>query len=120
MRLLAVAAAFEIVVGLILMASPALVARLLLGAELAAPGEAIGRVAGFGLLALGLACRPGSALPNRHTLVGLLTYNVLAAIFFLYLGIRSELIGWLLWPAAAIHAVLSVLLGRLFVVSKIT
>lgn len=106
--------------GLILMASPSLVARLLLGAELGAPGEAIGRVAGFGLLALGLGCGPVPASPYRRALVGLLTYNALAAIFFLYLGIRSELVGWLLWPAATIHAVLSVLLARLFVVSKTT
>lgn len=120
MRLLTVAAAFEILVGLILMASPSLVARLLLGAELAAPGEAVGRIAGFALLALGLACRPVPASPNRRALVGLLTYNLLAAIFFLYLGIRNELVGWLLWPAAVIHATLAVLLTRLFVVSKTT
>ncbi len=46
----------------------------------------------------------------------LLTYNVLAAIFFLYLGFRGEFIGLLLWPAAALRAVLAILLARVFVV----
>ena len=114
MRLLALAAGFEIIVGLILVASPSLAARFLLGAELAAPGEAVGRVAGFALLGLGLACWPQPASSNRRALAGLLTYNVLAMTFFLYLGIRNELVGLLLWPAAAAHAMLSVLLARIW------
>ncbi len=118
MRLLGFAAGCEVIVGLVLAVSPAFVAWLLLGAQLAPPGVVIGRVAGFGLLGLGLACWPQAAPPNRRTVTGLLTYNVLAALFFLNLGIRHELVGVLLWPGAAFHATLSVLLSRLFVVSK--
>jgi hypothetical protein len=120
MRLLAFAAGCEILVGLVLIASPSFVAWLLLAAPLTPPGEVVGRVAGFGLLGLGLASWPRPAAPNRHALTGLLTYNVLAALFFLYLGIRHELVGMLLWPGAAFHSILSVLLGRAFVVSKTT
>lgn len=116
MRLLALAAAFEVVVGLILMASPSLAARFLFGAELAPAGAAVGRVAGFALLALGVACWPQRVSSNRRVIAGLLAYNVLAAVFFLYLGIRGELVGLLLWPAAAAHGILSALLARFLVV----
>jgi hypothetical protein len=120
MRLLAFAAGCEVAVGLVLMVSPSFVIWLLLGAQLSPPGEAIGRVAGFGLLGLGVACWPQTPSPNRQSLLGLITYNVLAALFFFYLGIRHELVGVLLWPGAVFHAILSVLLSRLFVVSKTT
>ena len=118
MRLMAAAAAFEILVGLILIATPSLVARVLFGTELASPGAAVGRVAGFALLALGAACWPHAASPDRRAITGLLAYNLLAAVFFFYLGIRHELVGLLLWPAAAVHGILSALLARIFVVSK--
>jgi hypothetical protein len=117
-RLLVFAAGCEVIVGLVLIASPSFVTWLLLGAPLAPSGEVIGRVAGFGLLGLGVACLPQGPPLNRRSLAGLLTYNVLAALFFLYLGIRHELVGVLLWPGAAFHATLSVLLSRLLPVSK--
>jgi len=100
--LVALAAAVEIVAGLAVIVDPSLVARLLLGADLSAAGEAVGRVAGFGLCGLGFT----------RAARGLLLYNLLASIFFLYLGIRSELVGVLLWPAFALHACLAVLLAR--------
>ena len=53
-------AAIEAATGLALIALPDLVARVLLGVGLSGGGIAVGRVAGFGLLALGLACRPGN------------------------------------------------------------
>jgi len=110
MKLITFAAAFEVVTGLILIAFPSWLAWLLLGSHLAAPGEAVGRVAGIALLALGLS-RP---------LQGLLAYNVLIAIFLLYLGIRGELVGVLLWPAFAVHGVLSALLARLAYTSDVS
>jgi hypothetical protein len=124
MTLIAIAAAFEAITGIVLIADPSFVAWLLLGSALSPAGDAIGRVAGFGLFALGLACRPTRAAGRRSApTFGLVVYNVLATIFFIYLGIGRELVGALLWPAAAIHAILSVLLVRFFVqpdVSKTT
>jgi hypothetical protein len=110
MKLIATAAAIEVLAGIILIVSPSLVARLVLNGDLNAPAEALGRIGGFGLLGLGLASWPGSA-PLR----GLLAYNVLAALFFIYLGVQGALVGVLLWPAAALHSVLAILLGRAFV-----
>ena len=118
MKLTGFAACVEAATGLVLIIDPSLIAWLLLGAGLSASGQAVGRVAGFALLALGLACwpRPESVSRGGAAVRGLLTYNVLAAIFFLYLGFRGEFVGSLLWPAAALHAALAILLARVFVV----
>ena len=39
----------------------------------------------------------------------MLTYNFLVTAYLLYLGFSGELVGILLWPAIAIHAVLALL-----------
>jgi len=120
MKLISVAAAVEVVAGLILIVSPQFFTRLILGADLDAAGMAIGRVAGFGLFGLGLACWSGSVqVSGRSAAVrGLLAYNLFAALFFIYLGIRGTLVGMLLWPAAALHAVLAILLARVFILDR--
>ena len=110
-------ASVEAVTGLVLIVDPALVASLLLGTELSAGGQAVGRVAGFALLALGLACWPQSGPPSGNAspaVRGLLVYNTLAAVFFIYVGARHEFAGLLLWPAAALHAVLAICFARIF------
>lgn len=120
MKLIAVAAAVEAATGLVLVINPSVVAWLLLGADLSGAGQAVGRVAGFALLALGLACWPASE-PVTHKSAaarGLFAYNVLAAMFFLFLGVRNEFVGLLLWPAVALHGALAILLARIFVSDK--
>jgi hypothetical protein len=117
MKLIAGAAAVEMAAGLIFIVSPSLVAQLILNADLNPAGEAVGRVAGFGLLGLGLACRPGSTPVSGKSAAarGLLAYNLLAAILFMYLGVRGTMVGMLLWPAAVLHTALAIALGRVFV-----
>jgi len=44
----------------------------------------------------------------------MLTYSVLATLYLLYLGIRGEWVGPLLWPAVVLHAVLTLLLARIW------
>jgi hypothetical protein len=111
---IAVAAAIEAVMGLILISRPSVFVRLLLGAELSNSGQALGRLAGFALLALALACWPGARAESRPApaLQALLAFSVLTAIYLLYLGIGSELVGKLLWPAAALHAIVAIILAR--------
>ena len=41
----------------------------------------------------------------------MLTYKLQVTIYIIYLGIGGELVGSLLWPAVAIHAVLTLPLG---------
>ena len=105
-KLLALAAIAELATGLALLVVPALVGRLLLGAELTGVAVPVARVLGIALIALGVACWPGPPL------LGMLTYGALVTAYLLYLGIRSEWVGPLLWPAVMLHAVLTLLLAR--------
>jgi hypothetical protein len=117
MKLTAFAAALEAVVGVLLIVNPSLVVWLLLGADLSAVGHVVGRLAGIALLALGLACWPSREPLSRSSAAtrGLLAYNSLAAVLFLYLGVRGEFVGLLLWPAVAIHSLLAILFARIIV-----
>jgi hypothetical protein len=113
-HLLTLAASIEAATGLALLAVPSVVVRLLLGSEISGVSIPIGRVAGLGLLSLGVACRParGFASTSAPALMGVLTYNSLATLYFLYLGIGREWVGPLLWPAVALHGIVSLLLAR--------
>ena len=64
-RLLTLAAVAEATTGLALLVVPALVGRLLLGAELTGVSIPVARVAGIALIALGVACLPGIGIA-RH------------------------------------------------------
>lgn len=108
--LLAVAAAGEAVTGFALLAYPPIVVRLLFGVEIAGAGILMSRVAGMGLIGLGVACWPNGS--TRRPLHGMLTYGALVTLYLVYLGVRAEAVGPLLWPAIAGHAILIVLLIR--------
>jgi len=47
-----------------------------------------------------------------QALHGMLIYNLLVTLYFAYLGLGGEWVGVLLWPVAAAHAVLTILLAR--------
>jgi hypothetical protein len=82
---------------------------LLFGAELLDAGQALGRLTGITLLSLVLACWPRLGAENRSAVRALLAFSLLSAFYLIYLGIGSRLIGPLVWPAAALHAVLTML-----------
>jgi hypothetical protein len=111
-RVITLAAAIEAGTGLILTLQPSALVWLLLGAELSQAGDALGRIAGFALLALAWACWPRREGAGRRTAapLALLIYNLLTTIYLAYLGIGKELVGMLLWPAVGIHAVLLIIL----------
>jgi hypothetical protein len=97
---------------LALLIVPSLVGQLLLGAELAGVAIPVARVAGIALIALGVACWPGPPL------LGMLIYGAAVALYLAYLGFAGGLAGVLLWPAVALHAVLSILLGRAWLTTE--
>jgi hypothetical protein len=107
---LGVTAVAEAALGLVLLVHPPIIVRLLLGAEIVGAGVAVSRVAGIALVALGVACWPGRA--DGRGVNGMLTYSLLVTLYLVYLGISGEWVGTLLWPAAAVHAALTFLLGR--------
>ena len=100
------AAVAEAATGLALLIVPSVVGRLLLGDELAGVAIPVARVAGIALIALGIACWPGPPL------AGMVIYSTAVTLYLAYLGFAGGLTGVLLWPAVALHAVLSILLGR--------
>ena len=105
-RVLVLAAIVEIGMGFALLIVPSLVGRLLLGEELTGIAIPIARVAGIALVALCIACWPGTPL------VGMLIYIAASALYLAYLGTAGGLTGILLWPAVLVHAILVVLLAR--------
>jgi hypothetical protein len=110
--LLRLAAIIEAATGLALVAVPSMVIGLLFGGEVTGVGVPVGRVAGIALLALGLACWPGPprAKGGSPAFRAMLIYNALVALYLGYLGMAGHLAGLLLWPAAALHAVVALLL----------
>jgi hypothetical protein len=109
-KVLILSAVSEAALGLVLLVYPPIVVRLFLDAEIAGTGIVMGRLAGIALIALGVACWPGSA--TAQALWGMLTYSALATLYMAYLGIGGEWVGVLLWPATVIHAILTTLLVR--------
>src|SRR5262249_20054217 len=106
-KVLGIAAVAEAATGLALIVIPSLVVRLLFGVELTDVSLSIARVTGMALLGLGIACWPGCT-----PLCGMLTYSALPTLYLLYLALMGEWVGMLLWPAVALHAVLTLLLAR--------
>ena len=105
-RVLVLAAVGEAATGLALLIVPSLVGRLLLGEALIGVAIPVARVAGIALIALGVACWPGTPL------VGMLTYNAAITLYLAYVGFAGDLTGILLWPVVVLHAILTVLLIR--------
>ena len=109
--LLKLCAALESATGCAFIGVPNVVVKLLLGAEVSGVGLAASRVAGMGLLSLGIACWPSRAAGNSHSEINaMLTYNALVALYFLRLGIGGEWVGKWLWPAVVLHVILTILL----------
>ena len=113
-RVLALAAVAEAATGAALLVAPSVVVRLLLGAEPAGLAIPIARLAGIAIMALGCACWPGPPL------LGMLIYSSLVTLYFLYLGIAGDWVGPLLWPALALHVLLTFLLARSWLAKRTT
>jgi hypothetical protein len=103
-KVLIFAAIAEVATGLALLIVPSLVGQLLLGEELAGIAIPVARVAGIAVIALGIACWPGTPL------LGMLTYSALVTVYLAYLGFAGGSTGVFLWPAVALHAILTALL----------
>jgi hypothetical protein len=113
-KLLLLTTAFvEAATGLCLLILPAVVFWFLLGLEQAtAEALLVGRIAGASLLAIGVAswiARADTFTPAQHGLLtGILIYDMAASILLAFAGAVSKMIGVLLWPAVALHAILAI------------
>src|SRR6516162_6046709 len=101
-KLLGLAAILEAATGLALVIHPALVGQVLFGEGVAGAGMALARVAGFALLALGVACWPSreAGSGSARNAWAMLTYSLPVTIYLVYLGVMAHLAGLLLWPGA--------------------
>jgi hypothetical protein len=106
-KLLTIAALAEGATGLACLIVPSSVGQLLFGGELTGIAGTVTRLAGIALIALGVACSPAAQL------AGMLTYSTLATLYLVYLGVRAEWVGPLLWPAVVLHVVLTFALAVL-------
>ena len=111
-RFLILTAIIEAATGLALIALPAIVVRLLLGAEISGASIPLGRVAGAALLALGVACwlarDDTQSRAARGLVVAMLMYNLIATAVLAFAGIGLGLHGVALWPAVVLHAVMAI------------
>jgi len=111
-NLVLVAAVLEMGGGLGLMVAPAVVVGLLLGTVARGDAVAVTRIAGFALVALGVACWPSREQAElRPAMLALLIYNALVALYLGYLGAIRHVEAIALWPAVALHAAVALLLG---------
>jgi hypothetical protein len=85
-KLLMLAALIEVSTGLILLAYPPIVVRLLLDLEIAGAGVVMSRLAGIALIGLGAACWPNTG--NRSAFYGILTYSMMAMLYLIAGGYR--------------------------------
>lgn len=106
--------------GAVLFVRPQLFAWLVFGADFSDAGQALGRLTAIALIGLVLATWPTPAALSSpaSSIRALLTYNLLAAIYLIYVGINGQLTGILLWPAVVLHAIFSFLLGRSWLVVR--
>ena len=92
-KVIALAAAAEAGTGLLLLAWPLILVRLLFDSEIVGATVIIGRFAGVALIGLGVACWPGNFA--LQPLNGMLTYSALAMLYLAYIGVRGEMVGLL-------------------------
>ena len=110
-RLLAFTSVVEIGTGVIVSIVPALVVKLLVGLDISADGTLLARCFGIALVALSLACWPGTRVDGDSSAFrGMLMYNAAIALYVGYLGAFEHLGGLLLWPAVLLHGIVAVLL----------
>ena len=111
-RLLKLTALIEAATGLGLLAVPAIVVRLLLGAEISGASIPLGRVAGVALLALGVACwlaqYDTQSCAARGLVSAMVLYNLGAVVILGAAGIQSQAVGIALWPAVVLHAAITI------------
>src|SRR5438874_5978885 len=111
-RFLILTAIIEAATGLGLIAVPAIVVRLLFGAEISGASIPLGRVAGAALLALGMVCLLArddtQSRTARGLVVAMLIYNVVATAVLAFAGVGLGLHGVVLWPAVVLHAAMAV------------
>lgn len=104
-KVLVVAAIGEAATGVALLIVPSLVGQLLLGEPLAGGAVTVARVARIALIALAIACWPGTPL------IAMVIYGAAVALYLAYFGFAGGSSGVLLWPVVVLHVILTAILA---------
>jgi hypothetical protein len=106
-NLLTITAALECLAGFALITAPGTIAELLIGSGLNVAGSIVGRIGGFGLLALGVACfgarTEASGSARSGTLIAITLYNISAGLFLIACAAIVETRAIVLGVAGSIH-----------------
>ena len=106
------AAWVEIIVGASFVLASSGQSQFVFGATTEGTGSLFARLAGIGLIGLGLSCLPSNVAGTQRIAVrGLFIFNVLATIFFAWVGVATTFRGVVLWPVVILHAVLAIVLA---------
>jgi hypothetical protein len=114
MTILQIASAIvELGAGLALLCCPSAAATLLIGAPPEGPAAlTVARVCGMALLTLGVACGLArgdtQSRAARGLIVAMLIYDFGVAALLAFAAVGMELHGVALWPAVALHGMMSV------------
>ena len=109
-QLLAIACGLEAATGLGLLVAPSMVARLILGSEVADTAIIVSNIAGLALISLAIACWPRTGQTSRAPYAGMFFYNLLVALLLGEAAVDGITGGILLWPVVVIHLGLAVLI----------
>jgi hypothetical protein len=91
--------------GLLLLAAPGIIIKLLFNLDVDGAAAITSRLTGLAILSLAVACWPEEGAVRPY--YGMLTWSVLAAVGLVAIGIAGHA-GILLWPGVAVHGMLSV------------
>ena len=106
------AALVEIIVGASFVLATNGQSQLVFGAPTEGTGSLFARLAGIGLIGLGLTCLPSNVAGTQRIAVrGLFIFNIAATIFFAWVGLATTFRGVVLWPVVVLHAVLAIVLA---------
>jgi hypothetical protein len=106
-NLLTIAAVIECLAGLALIIAPSTMSELLLGAGLYGAGSIVGRICGFGLLALGFCCWAASSeaggTAQSGTVAAITLYNTCVGLLLIACAATAAAHGIVVWLAGSIH-----------------
>ena len=107
-----IAAWIEILVGASFILALNAQSQLIFGVTTEGTGAVFARLAGIGLIALGIACLPSNLAATRKVAIRtLLIFNVATTILFAWVAVATTFSGVVLWPVVIMHAVLAIVLA---------
>ena len=119
-RIFQVTALIESMTGLIFLISPSWLVLILLRTSIDSTIDLLlGRIAGAGLLSIGIACwlthKDEESIAAKGLVAAILLYNIIATILLAYVGFNAHQSLPALWAVVIIHLLMAVWCTKIFV-----